>query len=67
MFDVADTGASQIITDENGSHFTRGSLLTELNVPLRPTFSLYSVIGDWGLILLALVGLAIPIHSARTR
>ncbi len=54
-----DTGASQILTDKQGSHFTRGSLLTELNVPLHPSFSLYAMIGDWGLIALAILALAL--------
>lgn len=53
-----DTGKSQILRDANGSHFTRGSLLTELDVPVHPSFSLYAVIGDWGIIGLAGVGLA---------
>ena len=55
-----DTGKSQILTDEKGSYFTRGSLLTELNVPVHPSLSLYAVIGDWGLIALAGLGLGIP-------
>jgi apolipoprotein N-acyltransferase len=55
------TGKSQILTDANGSHFTRGSLLTELNIPVQPSFSLYALIGDWGIILLSLVGLATAI------
>ena len=55
------TGKSQILTDANGSHFTRGSLLTELNIPIHPSFSLYAVIGDWGIILLSLIGLATAI------
>ena len=54
-----DTGKPQILTDANGSHFTRGSLLTELKIPLHPTFSLYAVIGDWGIMLLAAVALLI--------
>lgn len=53
-----DTGKNQILTDETGSHFTRGSLLTELDVPLKPGFSLYAIIGDYGLIAIALLGLA---------
>lgn len=53
-----DTGKPQILTDENGSHFTRSSLLTELKVPLDPGFSLYAIIGDYGLIAIALLGLA---------
>jgi apolipoprotein N-acyltransferase len=52
-----DNGKSQILTDEKGSHFTRGSLLTELKVPLNPGFSLYAIIGEWGLIAIALLGL----------
>ncbi len=51
-----DTGKPQVIRDANGSHFTRGSLLVELDVPLRPSFSLYVVIGDWGVIGLAVFG-----------
>jgi len=54
-------GKSQILTDANGSYFTRGSLLTELNIPIHPSFSLYAVIGDWGIILLSLIGLATAI------
>lgn len=55
-----DTGLSQILTDASGSHFTRGSLLTELDVPLKPSFSLYAVIGDWGITVLALLGWVLP-------
>ena len=48
-----DTGKPQVLVDETGSHFTRGSLLVELDVPVRPSFSLYASIGDWGIIGLA--------------
>jgi apolipoprotein N-acyltransferase len=51
-----DSGKPQVITDATGSHFTRGSLLAELDVPLHPSFSLYAVIGDWGVVSLALAG-----------
>lgn len=53
-----DSGKPQILTDGKGSHFTRGSLLVELDVPLKPSFSLYAFIGDWGVILLAGIALA---------
>lgn len=59
------TGKPQILTDTNGSHFTRGSLLTELKVPLNPSFSLYAMIGDWGLIGLALLGLVMAIFTKK--
>ncbi|MEX1048636.1 MAG: apolipoprotein N-acyltransferase [Akkermansiaceae bacterium] len=52
-----ETGAPQVLTDADGSHFTRGSLLAELDIPLRPSFSLFVRIGDWGIISLALVAL----------
>ncbi len=55
--DHPDTGAAQVIVDENGSHFTRGSILAELDVPITPSFSLYAIIGDWGVIALSLIGL----------
>jgi apolipoprotein N-acyltransferase len=60
-----DTGFPQILTNTKGSHFTRGSLLTELKVPLSPGFSLYARIGDWGLILIALVGFIFPVACGR--
>jgi apolipoprotein N-acyltransferase len=53
-----DTGAPQIIADAAGSTFTRGTLLAELNVPLEPAITLYSLIGDAGIILLAGAALA---------
>jgi apolipoprotein N-acyltransferase len=52
-----DTGAPQIIADPVGSHFTRGALLTELDIPLDPPTTLYARIGDWGLAILSLVAL----------
>ncbi len=52
------TGKPQILADGNGNHFIRGSLLTQLNVPVHPSFSLYAIIGDWGIIALALTSLA---------
>lgn len=55
------TGKPQILTSENGSHFTRGNLLTELNIPVSPSFSLYALIGDWGIIALSLIGLTTAI------
>ncbi|MCU0776881.1 MAG: apolipoprotein N-acyltransferase [Akkermansiaceae bacterium] len=54
-----DTGKPQVILDSKGSHFTRGSLLVELDVPLKPSFSLYALIGDWGIIGLAFLALVL--------
>jgi apolipoprotein N-acyltransferase len=51
-----ETGKPQVLTNANGSHFTRGSLLTDIDVPLHPSFSLYALIGDWGVIVLAALG-----------
>ena len=58
-----DTGNAQILVDEKGSHFTRGALLAELDVPLNPSFSLYALIGDWGVIAVALLGLGWAIRA----
>jgi apolipoprotein N-acyltransferase len=52
-----ETGAPQVITDAAGRYFTRGSLLAELDIPLRPSFSLFVLIGDWGIIGLGLAAL----------
>ncbi len=54
-----ETGAPQVLVDKNGSHFTRGSLLTELCVPLQPSTTLYAIIGDWGVIGISLIALTI--------
>jgi apolipoprotein N-acyltransferase len=60
-----DTGKPQILRDQNGNHFTRGSLLAEIDIPLQPGFSLYAIIGDWGIILIALSGLSIAWLTRR--
>lgn len=66
---VDSTGSAdgQILTDANGSHFTRGSLLTELKVPRNPSFSLYATIGDWGILTFALVGLILALRKSKMR
>ncbi|MEO5917557.1 MAG: apolipoprotein N-acyltransferase [Luteolibacter sp.] len=61
-----DSWKSQILTDATGSHFTRGSLLTELKIPLHPTFSLYALLGDTALALIATFGLFLPILQRKT-
>ena len=52
-----DTGEAQVLTDEKGSHFTRGSRLVELDVPVSPTLSPYAVIGDSGVAVIAFCGI----------
>lgn len=55
------SGKPQILANAHGSHFTRGSLLAELNIPVQPGFSLYALIGDWGILLLFFIGLVAAI------
>lgn len=50
------TGQPQIIQDQDGSTFLQDNLLVRVNIPKQPSFSLYSVIGDWGIILIAFAG-----------
>jgi len=52
-----ETGEEQIIVDENGSSFVRASRLVELEIPVNPSFSLYAIIGDWGIVLLSITGI----------
>lgn len=59
------TGKPQILMDAEKSHFTRGSLLTELNIPAQPSVSLYAMIGDWGIILLSISGFAAAMLGYR--
>lgn len=60
-----ETGKNQTILDKNGSSFLRDHLLTELNIPLNPTTSLYSIIGDWGILLLCLIAVIGSILESR--
>lgn len=53
-----DGGATQELRDDEGSHLTRGHLLAEIDIPKHPPLTLYAVIGDWGVIGLALAGFA---------
>jgi apolipoprotein N-acyltransferase len=64
--DDPNSWKQQILTDENGSHFTRGSLLTELKIPLNPSFSLFAVIGDWGILGLAATGLIVAVFTRKS-
>lgn len=67
---VSATGQTlQKLVDDKGSNFTRGSLLAELPIPLKPSFSLYALTGDWPVIGLGLLGLAIGFksRSAKTK
>ncbi len=56
-----ETGKPQVIRDEDGGTFLRDNLLVRLNVSRQPGFSLYALIGDWGIALLSIVGLCIAI------
>ncbi|MBG7606875.1 MAG: apolipoprotein N-acyltransferase [Verrucomicrobia bacterium] len=56
-----ETGKQQIIQDEKGSTFLQDHLLVRLNIPKQPSFSLYALIGDWGIILLSAIGFATAI------
>lgn len=58
-------GSAQLLVDAQGSHFTRGSLLAELDVPTQPATTLYALIGDWGVIGTSLLGLATAILCGR--
>ena len=60
-----DTGLPQVLVDAKGSHFTRGSLLAELKIPLRPSFSLYERIGDLGLLSLVVFALVLAIYRRK--
>lgn len=62
-----DSGKPQLITNASGSHFTRGSLLAEINVPLSPTVSLYAMIGDAGIIVLGLLATILPVLCSKSR
>jgi apolipoprotein N-acyltransferase len=61
------TGNPQRLLNAEGSHFTRGALLTELDVPLHPSLTLYALVGDWGVISLALLGVLTAALRSRSK
>jgi len=57
---VSATGRTlQKLVNDKGNHFTRGTLLAELPIPLKPAFSLYALTGDWPVIGLGLLALVV--------
>ncbi|MDP4647857.1 MAG: apolipoprotein N-acyltransferase [Akkermansiaceae bacterium] len=60
-----NTGKIQEIRDKNGSTFLRDSMLAEVNIPIHPSFSLYALIGDWGIISLFVIGFLAAILERR--
>jgi apolipoprotein N-acyltransferase len=64
---ITEVGKTQRLVDANGSHFTSGSLLVEIDIPKNPPFSLYAILGDWPIILMGLGGLGIGFRNRRAR
>ena len=62
-----DGRKAQELRDANGSHFTRGSMLAEVDIPKNPQTSLYSIIGDWGLIGLSVLMFPLMAFQGRAR
>lgn len=54
-----ETGTTQEIRDANGSPFVRDHLLASVKIPKEPSTSPYILIGDWGIILLSILGTAL--------
>ncbi|MBX3741093.1 MAG: apolipoprotein N-acyltransferase [Akkermansiaceae bacterium] len=62
---VDTTGRATTLTDRKGSHFTNGTLLARVSVPIRPGKSLYGMVGDLGIILTGAGGLAVAFLLRR--
>ena len=60
-----DGGPKQEIRDESGSHFTRGWMLAEVDIPKRSPITGYAVVGDWGVIGLGVLGLVVGVTGRR--
>ncbi len=52
---VSISGHSDVLLDENGSHFMRGSGVFQLNVPRQPSISPYQIWGDIPVIIAGLL------------
>jgi len=62
-----DGGPAQELRDEQGSHFTRGWLLAQVDIPMQPKLSLYMIVGDLGVILLGISGFVVGIWQGRRK
>jgi apolipoprotein N-acyltransferase len=51
---VDTTGRAVTLTDADGNHFTKGTLLARAEIPTTPGNTLYGLLGDWGIIILGL-------------
>lgn len=60
-----DTGKPQELRDEDGKTFFRGHLFADIDIPKHPQWTLYSVIGDWGVIGAAVLSLLWAMLVAR--
>lgn len=60
------SGKRQELRDSNGSHFTRGHLLAEVEIPKNPPLTLYAVIGDWGVIGLTIAGFLVSLRGRKS-
>ena len=61
------TGDLQLIQDENGSHFTRGTLYGHAYPPVHGPVSLYALAGDWFAWLMIALVIFLVIRSRLTR
>jgi apolipoprotein N-acyltransferase len=63
---ISPTGYAQTLTNEQGSHFTRGFLLATAQVPLQPTTTLYQRWGDWPVLLGAVLSWIVCVLVTRS-
>lgn len=60
-------GRVQELRDGRGGHFTRGHLLVEVDIPKKPPFTLYALVGDWGVLGLAMAGVIFVAWPCRAQ
>ncbi len=61
------TGKLQAILGPDGKSFVRDSLLADVEIPISPSISLYSIIGDWGILLLSALGIGAAVIYRRMK
>lgn len=59
------TGKPQAILGPDGKSFVRDTLLADVKIPLSPSISLYSLIGDWGILMLSALGIGAAVIYRR--
>ncbi|SHI78073.1 apolipoprotein N-acyltransferase [Rubritalea squalenifaciens DSM 18772] len=60
-----ETGKRNMVEDETGNHFIKGTLFAQAKVPVNPEWTVYAIAGDWFVIACTLLFLALAFVTLK--